>query len=109
MPERLKATPHNAARAAGERIWVLMTELFRRNTLCIARKSSVIRAQIIRRMPQSYCAVLPQVIFKTNVKFSGARRCTRLSGLLSGLRVISFFSAPHAEFALAAVQNRQNF
>ena len=34
-----KATPHNSARADFEKNWVLMKAVFRRNTLCIARKS----------------------------------------------------------------------
>ncbi len=38
----LRAIPHNAARADGERKWVLMKAFFRRNTLCIARKNDKI-------------------------------------------------------------------
>ena len=37
-----------------------MMALFRRNTLCIARKSDEIRARFFRKMPQAYCAVLPK-------------------------------------------------
>ena len=37
-----------------------MMALFRRNTLCIARKSDEIRARFFRKMPQAYCAVLPE-------------------------------------------------
>ena len=44
----------NAARADPEKIWVLMKDLFRRNTFCIPRKSDEIRAQIFREMPQTY-------------------------------------------------------
>ena len=55
----IKATPHNAARADSEKIWVLMMALFRRCTLCTSRKSDEIRTQIFRKMPQAYCAVLP--------------------------------------------------
>jgi len=54
-----KAIPHNAARADSEKFWVLMMALFRRCTLCTSRKSDEIRAQIFRKMPQAYCAVLP--------------------------------------------------
>ena len=35
--------------------------LFRVNTLCIARKSDEIRAQIFRKMPKADCAVLPYI------------------------------------------------
>ena len=35
--------------------------LFRRNTLCIARKSDEIRAQIFQKMPKANCAVLPKL------------------------------------------------
>jgi len=59
--QKYKAAPHNAARTAGEKIRVMMTALFCRNTLCISRKSDYIRAQIFRRMPQSHCAALPQI------------------------------------------------
>ena len=55
---RIKAIPHNAARADSEKNRVLMMALFRRNTLCIARKSDEIRARFFRKMPQAYCAVL---------------------------------------------------
>ncbi len=44
----VKATPHNSARANPEKIWVLMKAVFRRNTLCISRKSDKIRAQIFQ-------------------------------------------------------------
>ena len=54
-----KAIPHNAARADSEKSRVLMKAVFRRNTLCIARKSDEIRARFFRKMPQAYCAVLP--------------------------------------------------
>ena len=56
---RLKATPHNSARADPEKIWVLIKALFRRCTLCTSRKSDEIRAQIFQEMPQADCAVLP--------------------------------------------------
>ena len=42
-----------SARADCERICVLMKAVFRRNTLCIARKSDEIRAEIIRKMPMT--------------------------------------------------------
>ena len=42
-----------SARADSEKICVLMKAVFRRNTLCIARKSDEIRAQIIREAPQA--------------------------------------------------------
>ena len=54
-----KAAPHNPARADSEKIHVLMKAVFRRNTLCIARKSDKIKARIIRKMPKTDCAVLP--------------------------------------------------
>jgi hypothetical protein len=57
--EKSRAIPHNAARADSEKNRVLMMALFRRNTLCIARKSDEIRARFFRKMPQAYCAVLP--------------------------------------------------
>ena len=41
------------ARTDREKICVLMKALFCRNTLCIARKSDEIRAQIFRKMPQA--------------------------------------------------------
>jgi hypothetical protein len=50
--EWIRATPHNSARANPEKIWVLMMALFRRNTLCIARKSDEIRAQIFQEAPK---------------------------------------------------------
>ena len=59
-PSLVKAIPHNAARADSEKNRVLMMALFRRNTLCIARKSDEIRAWFFRKMPQAYCAVLPK-------------------------------------------------
>jgi len=47
-----------SARANPERICVLMKAVFRRNTLCIARKSDEIRAQILREAPKAiYSAV----------------------------------------------------
>ena len=55
----VKATPHNSARANPEKIWVLMKAVFRRNTLCISRKSDKIRAQIFQEVPKADCAVLP--------------------------------------------------
>jgi hypothetical protein len=55
----LRAIPHNAARADSEKNRVLMKAVFRRNTLCIARKSDEIRARFFRKMPQAHCAVLP--------------------------------------------------
>ena len=36
-----------------EKICVLMMAFFRRNTLCIARKSDEIRAEIIRKIPKT--------------------------------------------------------
>ena len=57
--EMFKATPHNSARANYEKIWVLMKAVFRRNTLCISRKSDKIRAQIFQKAPKTDCAVLP--------------------------------------------------
>jgi hypothetical protein len=54
------AIPHNAARADSEKNRVLIKAVFRRNTLCIARKSDEIRARFFRKMPQAYCAVLPK-------------------------------------------------
>ena len=42
-----------SARADCEKICVLMKVLFRRNTLCIARKSDKIKAQIFRQTPQA--------------------------------------------------------
>ena len=55
----LRAIPHNAARADSEKNRVLMKAVFRRNTLCIARKSDEIRAQFFRKAPKTICAVLP--------------------------------------------------
>ena len=55
----IKAIPHNSARANSEKIWVLMKAVFRRNTLCISRKSDKIRAQIFQKAPKTDCAVLP--------------------------------------------------
>jgi hypothetical protein len=55
----VKATPHNSVRANPEKIWVLMKAVFRRNTLCISRKSDKIRAQIFQEVPKADCAVLP--------------------------------------------------
>ena len=40
----LKATPHNSARADFKKICVRKKALFRRNTLCIARKSNAFTA-----------------------------------------------------------------
>ena len=54
-----KAIPHNATRADGEKNCVLVKALFRRNTLCISRKSDETRAQFFRQTPQANCAVLP--------------------------------------------------
>ena len=54
-----RAIPHNAASADSEKICVLMMALFCGCTLCTSRKSDEIRAQIFRKMPQMYCAVLP--------------------------------------------------
>ena len=59
VEDYFRATPHNSARAAGERKWVLMKALFRSCTLCTARKSDKIRAHFIRQMPQTNCAVVP--------------------------------------------------
>lgn len=41
------------ASAICEKIWVLMKAFFCRNTLCIARKNDKIRAQIVRKAPQT--------------------------------------------------------
>ncbi len=49
-----KATPHNSARANPEKNWVLMKAVFRRNTLCISRKSDKIRAQIFQEVPKAF-------------------------------------------------------
>ena len=38
---------------------VIKKTTFRRCTLCTSRKSDKIRARIFRKMPQTYCAVLP--------------------------------------------------
>jgi hypothetical protein len=59
LTKTVKATPHNSARADFEKNWVLMKAVFRRNTLCIARKSDKIRARFFRKMPKADCAVLP--------------------------------------------------
>ena len=55
----LRAIPHNSARADFEKNWVLMKAVFRRNTLCISRKSDKIRAQFFRKMPKTDYAVFP--------------------------------------------------
>ena len=55
------ATPHNSARTDFEKICVRKKALFRRNTLCLSRKSNAFTAQIFRKMPQTNCAVLPKV------------------------------------------------
>ena len=57
--ENVKAAPHNSARADFEKNCVLMKAVFRRNTLCIARKSDKIRARFFRKMPKADYAVLP--------------------------------------------------
>jgi len=57
-----------SARADSERICVLMKALFRRNTLCISRKSDEIRAQIIRKMPMATQASLAPKIKKREIK-----------------------------------------
>jgi hypothetical protein len=54
-----KATPHNSARANPEKNWVLTMAVFRRNTLCILRKSDEVRAQFFQEAPMADCAVLP--------------------------------------------------
>ena len=58
-PGCFRAIPHNSARANPEKNWVLMKAVFRRNTLCISRKSDKIRAQFFREAPKPDCAVLP--------------------------------------------------
>jgi len=55
------AAPHNEARTDDEKIRVMMTALFCRNTLCISRKSDYIRAQIFRQMPQAHYVALPYI------------------------------------------------
>ena len=49
-----------SARADREKICVLMMTLFCRNTLCIARKSDEIRAQIFRETPQAIYSAFTQ-------------------------------------------------
>jgi hypothetical protein len=56
--KNFKAIPHNSARANPEKKWVLMMALFRRNTLCIARKSDEIRALFFQEAPKADCAGL---------------------------------------------------
>ena len=51
---RIKAIPHNSARADPEKIWVLIKALFRRCTLCTSRKSDEIRAQIFQEMSANF-------------------------------------------------------
>ena len=57
---KIGATPHDSARADREKICVLTMALFHRHTLCMARKSDEVRAQIFREAPKADCAVLPQ-------------------------------------------------
>ena len=57
---KIGATPNDSARADHEKICVLTMALFRRHTLCMARKSDEIRAQIFREAPKADYAVLPQ-------------------------------------------------
>jgi hypothetical protein len=52
-PAPIKETMMKSARANPEIIWILTMALFRRNTLCIARKSDEVRAQILREAPQT--------------------------------------------------------
>ena len=51
------------ARVDLEKICVLMKALFCRNTLCIARKSDEIRAQIFRKTPQAIDSAFTKTSF----------------------------------------------
>jgi hypothetical protein len=51
---------NKSARANSEKICVLMKAVFRRHTLCMARKSDKIRAQIFRKAPQAICSSFTQ-------------------------------------------------
>ena len=53
IQRHFKETLINSPRADAEKICVLTTALFRRNTLCILRKSNAFGAQKIRRMPKA--------------------------------------------------------
>ena len=55
----IRATPHNSARANPEENWILTMAVFRRNTLCISRKSDEVRVQFFQEAPMANCAVLP--------------------------------------------------
>jgi len=53
------AAPHGAAGTDAGKTRVLTAALFRMSTLCASGKSGCIKAQIFRRLTQTYCAALP--------------------------------------------------
>ena len=58
--KEIRAIPHNSARADFEKICVRKKALFRRHTLCMARKSNAFADQIFQKPPQTIlCGVAP--------------------------------------------------